>query len=224
MKILILVFCLALIGFSVESQIELPIDEYGVVKYSFDLNESNSKFCISKLFCAPNFSENQILNQKTNSIITGLSWNEGIQKNFSIFCSFSALSMKTLQCIDTAILNPGLINLRVSTHGNKKFKANITGENTSLNHIDIKLNCKIYFKSTTEYTINISDIYMVYAILKNGQTLSKRIEIGELYKEYQSSTSKDQNVEVLLQLLDNAAKNMANSLSKAVHESVVFLN
>jgi hypothetical protein len=65
---------------------------------------------------------------------------------------------------------------------------------------------------------------MSYSVFENRQVVNRRFEIGELYKEYQSSTSKDQNVEVLLQLLDGAAKNMANALSKAVHESVVFLN
>lgn len=224
MNRLFFIFCLTLTGFTVNSQIELPISEDGVVKYSFDYNEKNSKFCISKLFSPANSSENSIMMQKAAAITSGLSWNEAIKKNFSVFCLLVPQNTKSLQCKDTAVLLPQSISVSANAQANKKFKATIGGESTLLNHIGITMNCKIYFKSNTEYTVVISDVYMSYGVMENRQAVSRRIEIGELYKEYQSSTSKDQNVEVLLQLLDGAAKNMANALSKAVHESVVFLN
>jgi hypothetical protein len=224
MNKIILIVCLTVSGLTAKSQVELPISEDGVVKYSFDYNEKNSKFCVSKLFSSTNFSEYTIMMQKVGVITMGLSWNESIKKNFSIFCLFIPQTAKSLQCIDTAVLLPHSISISATTIGTKKFKATIGGESTQLNNISITMNCKIYFKSNTEYTVVISDVYMSYSVFENRQVVNRRFEIGELYKEYQSSTSKDQNVEVLLQLLDGAAKNMANALSKAVHESVVFLN
>jgi hypothetical protein len=224
MNKLILICCLTVTSLIAKSQVELPISDDGVVKYSFDYNEKNSKFCVSKLFSTTNSSEYSIMMQKAASITMGLSWNETIKKNFSIFCLFVPQTTKSLKCNDTVVLLPQSISVSANAHPNKKFKATIGGEKTLLNNISITMNCKIYFKSNTEYTVVISDVYMSYSVMEDKRIVQRRIELGELYKEYLSSATKDQNVEVLLQLLDSAAKNMANALSKAVHESVVFLN
>jgi hypothetical protein len=83
---------------------------------------------------------------------------------------------------------------------------------------------KIFFKNKTDFTIVISDIYVTYSVLEKMRPISKRLELGELYNDKVLETKKDKNRLLILELLDNAAKNTANSLNQAIKESVTFLN
>ena len=110
------------------------------------------------------------------------------------------------------------------TSSKPSFKIKIKGEEVYDNNLQIKLNVKIFFKSKTEYTIVISDIYVSYALKEKSKLIPKRLEISELYNDKNFDTKEDSNRLFILELLDNAVKNSANSLNQAVKESVVFLN
>lgn len=205
------------------SQVKIPISADGVVKYSFDYSNKDSKFCISKLFSPQNTSEYSILVQKTTTIVAAMSWNEAITKKLTVISGFTPFSSKNLQCEDTTVLNSN--SLRFMTMSRKpNFKLKIKGKKVYGNLLNIQLNVKIFFKNKTDYTIVISDIYVSYSVVEKMRPIAKRLELSELYNDKVLESKQDKNRLLILQLLDTAAKNTASALNQAVKESVIFLN
>jgi hypothetical protein len=218
----LVLFLIFIVGYS-NSQVKVPISEDGVVKYSFDYSVKDSKFCISKLFSPENSSEYSILMQKTATIVSVMSWNEAITKKLSVTAAFIPQSQKNLKCNDTTVLNPNSLYFNIFSR-KPNFKLKIKGKTVYGNFLQVRLNVKIFFKNKTDFTIVISDIYVTYSVLEKMRPISKRLELGELYNDKVLETKKDKNRLLILELLDNAAKNTANSLNQAIKESVTFLN
>ena len=83
---------------------------------------------------------------------------------------------------------------------------------------------KIFFKNKTDYSIIVSDVYLTYGVMQKHTVIAKRAELSELYNDKIVNSKEDKNRLFVIELLDNAVKNAANTISQAVEESVIFLN
>jgi len=213
-------FSLMILVFNYSCQIQVPISEDGVVKYTFDYSAKNPKFCVSKLFNPVNSSEYSILLQKAMGLSYLMSWNEGITKKMTVGCYLIPQCTKPLQCVDTCVLGPN--SIRYTFKSNKKLTIN--DEEVVSNELSVTVNTKLIFKNKTDYSIIISDIYAGYAVMNKRNVVGKRIEIGALYNDKQLESKGDANRLLILELFDNAVKNTAKTLQQAIDETIIFLN
>lgn len=216
--------CFAL---NLNAQIDVQTDEYGNAFYSVDMNQEDAKFCVSELFSVTNPSEHGILFQKVFEYSSQYSWNNAVSKNFITSAFFAPNAVDVLDCVDEYVLPIG--SLTFSYTPRKTIKTTINGDKVIIpntnNPNGLTLNCKIKFKSKTEYNIYISDIYFRYAVKQGGMmNLPKamKIEFGALVQ--QSKREGAEKLNIFVELVNDAINNCILSLKEGVSETVHFLN